>query len=108
MQWAGTWQWSARPYRFSCHPAPQALLLDRVNRKGEGKPLALAMGQVTLAERLSHDPRGWVNSTSNDVSRHVFRAHADPQTPGIAENAAIPHTHLLVSLGNHLLGVKAR
>ena len=47
VQWAGTWQWSARPYRVSCHPAPEALPLDRVNRKGEGKPLALAMGQVT-------------------------------------------------------------
>src|SRR5260221_3581189 len=47
VQWAGTWQWSARPYRFSYHPAPEALPLDRVNRQGEGKPLALAMGQVT-------------------------------------------------------------
>jgi len=52
VQWAGTWQWSARPYRFSCHPAPEALPLDRVNRKGEGKPLALAMGQVTICYLL--------------------------------------------------------
>ena len=56
VQWAGTWQWSARPYRFSCHPAPEALPLDRVNRKGEGKPLALAMGQVTNGQSALRSP----------------------------------------------------
>jgi hypothetical protein len=41
----------------------EALPLDRVNRKGEGKPLALAMGQVTLTP-LS---MSWAISPSRDA-----------------------------------------
>jgi len=33
---------------MNCHPAPEALPLDHVCRKGEGKPLGLPTGQVTV------------------------------------------------------------